>query len=79
VLRISKEVYEGLFGRQPEVRVIHAGLECAVFGEKIPGLDMISLGPTIEQAHSPSERVLIGAVENMWVFLAGLLKRLARE
>ncbi len=78
ILAVSKEVYSGLFGKAPHVKVIHAGLECAVFGEKIPGLDMISLGPTIEQAHSPSERVLITAVEKMWVFLLELLKNLAR-
>jgi len=77
VLALSKEIYAGMFGAAPEVKVIHAGLECAVFGEKIPGLDMISFGPTIEQAHSPSERVLIGGVERMWVFLTRLLEGLS--
>ncbi|HNY65485.1 MAG TPA: aminoacyl-histidine dipeptidase [Deltaproteobacteria bacterium] len=77
VLALSKGVYTRLFGEEPEVRVIHAGLECAVFGEKMPGLDMISLGPTIEQAHSPSERLRIADVERMWNFLTALLAELS--
>lgn len=76
-LAVSKRVYAGLFGKEPEVKVIHAGLECAVFGEKIPGLDMISLGPTIEQAHSPYERMRIADVEKMWALLTAVLKELA--
>lgn len=78
ILAVSKEVHEAVFGVAPEVKVIHAGLECAVFGEKIPGLEMLSFGPTIEQAHSPSERVEINAVGKMWTFLTALLKELAR-
>jgi dipeptidase D len=77
ILAVSKGVYSSLFGQEPEVKVIHAGLECAVFGEKIPGLDMISLGPTIEQAHSPSERMRIADVEKMWVLLTAILKECA--
>jgi dipeptidase D len=76
VLEVSQRVYERLFGEEPKVEVIHAGLECAVFGQKIPGLDMISLGPTIEQAHSPSERMRIADVEKMWVLLTAILKEL---
>jgi dipeptidase D len=77
VLEVSKRVHARLFGEEPAVKVIHAGLECAVFGEKIAGLDMISFGPTIEQAHSPSERMRIADVEKMWTFLAALLAELA--
>ncbi|HON37216.1 MAG: aminoacyl-histidine dipeptidase [Desulfomonilia bacterium] len=76
VLDISRRVYTGLFGEEPRVEVIHAGLECAVFAEKMPGIDMISLGPTIEQAHSPSERVLAPTVKKMWVLLTAILNRL---
>lgn len=76
VLDISRRVYTGLFGEEPRVEVIHAGLECAVFAEKIPEIDMISLGPTIEQAHSPSERVLAPTVKKMWVLLTAILNRL---
>lgn len=77
ILDISKEVYERLFGSPPRAEIIHAGLECAVFAERIPGLDMISFGPTIEQAHSPSERVDIRTVEKMWVLLTALLNELS--
>jgi dipeptidase D len=76
VLSVCRQVYEELFGTPPRVQVIHAGLECAVFARKMPGLDMISLGPAIEQAHSPSERVLIPTVEKMWRLLTTLLARL---
>lgn len=79
ILKTSRQVYTDLFGEAPRAEVIHAGLECAVFAERMPGLDMISLGPTVEQAHSPSERVLIPTVERMWVLLTALLKRLAEE
>lgn len=76
VLRVCREVYEELFGEQPKVKVIHAGLECAVFAQRMPRLDMISLGPAIEQAHSPSERVLIPTVEKMWRLFNTILARL---
>ncbi len=79
VLSVTKKTYKNLFGEEPLVKIIHAGLECAVFGEKMPELDMISLGPTIEQAHSPSERVSISAVEKTWLLLTGLLGNLAPE
>ena len=77
MLAVAKRAYERLFGKPPGVKVIHAGLECAVFGEKIPGLDMISLGPTIEQAHSPSERMRTADVEKLWLLLAAILGELS--
>lgn len=77
VLAVAKKAYGRLFGEPPGVKVIHAGLECAVFGEKIPGLDMISLGPTIEQAHSPSERLRSADVEKMWLLLTAILQDLS--
>ncbi len=77
VLAVAKRAHERLFGKPPGVKVIHAGLECAVFGEKIPGLDMISLGPTIEQAHSPSERMRTADVEKLWLLLAAILGELS--
>ena len=79
ILKTSRQVYMELFGEEPRAEVIHAGLECAVFAEKMPGLDMISFGPTIEQAHSPSERVLIPTMEKMWALLTTLLSRLSEE
>ena len=56
---------------------IHAGLECGVIGEKYPGMDMISFGPTIEGPHSPDERVNIPSVETFWKFLKALVAELA--
>jgi dipeptidase D len=58
-------------------KVIHAGLECAVIGERIAGLDMISMGPTIEHAHSPHERLHIQSVERFWKYLIALLRHMA--
>jgi dipeptidase D len=78
ILSRAKPVYESLFGTAPLVKVIHAGLECGVIGERIPGIDMISLGPTVEHAHSPSERVNIETVGKMWEFITALLENLSR-
>jgi dipeptidase D len=59
------------------VKIVHAGLECAVIAERIKGLDMISFGPTIEQAHSPNERVSIEGVGHFWEYMTTLLRHLA--
>lgn len=68
-----KDVYSSTFGREPEIEVIHAGLECAVIGSKYPGMDMISFGPTIKNPHSPDERLCIPSVSRIWEFLIALL------
>ncbi|MGV8829311.1 MAG: aminoacyl-histidine dipeptidase [Breznakibacter sp.] len=78
VLAIAKESYWSLFGKQPVVRAIHAGLECGLFLEKAPGLDMISFGPTIRGAHSPQERIEIESVQKFWDLLIDILKRVPR-
>jgi dipeptidase D len=77
VLGVSKECFTALFDREPSVSVIHAGLECGVIADKIPGIETISFGPTIEFAHSPSERVNIESVGRFWDFLLLVLRRLA--
>ena len=59
----------------PKVLAIHAGLECGIIGEKFPGMDMISFGPTIKGAHSPDERIHIESTQKFWDFLIELLKR----
>jgi len=56
---------------------VHAGLECGIIGEKVPGMDMVSFGPQIEFPHSPSERVHIGSVAEFWKVLTRALERLA--
>ena len=69
-------IYSQVFGKEPEVKAVHAGLECGIIGEKYPGMDMISFGPTIEHPHSPEERVHAGSVERFWTFLTAALREL---
>jgi dipeptidase D len=66
-------LYRELFDTDPDVQVMHAGLECGVIGDRCPGMDMISLGPTVESPHSPSERLHLPSVEKVWRFLKALL------
>jgi dipeptidase D len=74
VLGIAERAYVGLFDQKPEVKAIHAGLECGLFLQKYPQLDMISFGPTIKGAHTPEERLEIDTVERFWVFLLKMLE-----
>ena len=67
--------YKDLFGTEPKIRAIHAGLECGLFLQKCPGLDMVSFGPTMRGVHSPDERLHIPAVANFWTLLVESLKR----
>ncbi|MCD6384036.1 MAG: M20/M25/M40 family metallo-hydrolase, partial [Thermoplasmata archaeon] len=76
LLSIAKDAYKGLFGVEPKVMAIHAGLETAVIGSKFPGMDMISIGPTVNFPHSPDERVHIGSVEKFYRYLKELLRNL---
>jgi dipeptidase D len=71
------EIYRHLFGKEPEVKAVHAGLECGIIGEKYPDLDMISIGPTIRYPHSPEEKVSLSSVENFWELVVETLKLLA--
>ncbi len=77
LLQTCKDVYTKNFQKDPEVGAVHAGLECGIIGEKFPGMDMISFGPTIEHPHSPEERVHTGSVEDFWTFLTAVLSELA--
>lgn len=74
ILDIAFELYKKLFGNKPVVRSIHAGLECGLFLEKYPYLDMISFGPTLRAVHSPDEKIHIGSVEKFWKFLIAILE-----
>lgn len=78
LLSRAREVYRRLYGTEAEVRAIHAGLECGLFTEKYPELDLLSYGPDIKGAHSPDERVRISTVEKMWEFTCALLEDLSR-
>ena len=75
VLKLLGETHEGLFGAKPEIKAIHAGLECGIIGEKYPGMDMISFGPTITGAHSPDERIKIDTVEKFFKLACGVLDK----
>ena len=66
--------YKKLFGKDPQVLGIHAGLECGLFSEKYPNLDMVSFGPTLRGVHSPDERLLIPTVQMVWDHLLDILK-----
>ena len=74
ILKLAKQTYKSLFGKEPEVKAIHAGLECGIIGERIPGMDMVSFGPTLEGVHSPDEKIHIDSVEKFWNFLLAILK-----
>ncbi len=73
ILHAMKKSYEEQFGKAPEVKVIHAGLECGIIGAILPGLDMISFGPTLRSPHSPDERALIPTVSKFYDFLVATL------
>jgi dipeptidase D len=69
--------YKSTFGKDAEVVAIHAGLECGIIGEKFPGMDMISFGPTMRNPHSPEEHVHTGSVEKFWTFLTAAIDGLS--
>ncbi|MBP6065385.1 aminoacyl-histidine dipeptidase [Bacteroides sp.] len=75
ILQAMKASYQKQFGVEPAVKVIHAGLECGIIGAIIPGLDMISFGPTMRSPHSPDERALIPTVQKFYDFLVATLEQ----
>ena len=74
LLVIAVEQYKRLFNKEPFVGGIHAGLECGLFSEKFPGMDMISIGPTMRGVHSPDERMLIPTVQMVWDHILAILQ-----
>ncbi len=74
LLHTAKEVFSEIFGREPELKAVHAGLETGIIGEKFPGMQMVSIGPEIRDPHSPDERVRISSVESFWRALVRLLE-----
>ncbi|HOV92622.1 MAG TPA: aminoacyl-histidine dipeptidase [Candidatus Kapabacteria bacterium] len=76
ILKIAKDVYKKTYNKDPKIVAIHAGLECGIIGEKYPGMEMLSFGPNLFDVHSPSERVQISSVKNVWKFLLELLKNI---
>jgi dipeptidase D len=76
VLNTMSKVYKDMYGKTPEIKAIHAGLECGILGGTYPNLDMISFGPTIRYPHSPDEKVNIESVKKFWDFMVETLKHI---
>ena len=76
IVRKLQEVHQKLFGEPAKLIAMHAGLECGVIGEKYPGMEMVSFGPTIVGPHSPNERVKISSVQSFWNYLKAVLENL---
>ncbi len=74
ILQTMAKNYEDLFGKTPQIKIIHAGLECGIIGANYPNLDMISVGPTVRFPHSPDEELHIDSVERCWQFLVKTLE-----
>jgi dipeptidase D len=74
ILSLMQATYQDLYGHEPEVMAVHAGLECGVIGAKYPGMDMISIGPTLNDVHSPAERLYIPSVGNVMELLLEVLE-----
>ena len=77
IMKVSADAYEELFGVKPQIKAIHAGLECGLFLNKYPHLDMVSFGPTMRDVHSPDEKLLIPTVEKFWKHLCLVLKKIS--
>ncbi len=76
ILKLTKEIFKESSGKDPEIKAIHAGLECGIIGEKFPGMDMISIGPDIKYPHSPDEKVHIGSVERFYELVLKIIKNI---
>lgn len=76
ILKAASESYERIFGRKPAIKAIHAGLECGLFLDKYPYLDMVSFGPTLRDVHSPVEKIEIKTVQLWWDHLVDMLKHI---
>ena len=76
---LTVKSYEKLFGKEPLVKGIHAGLECGLFSEKYPNLDMVSFGPTLRNVHTPEEALLIPTVQMVWDHLLDILRNVPKK
>lgn len=79
ILKTAIEVYKNIFGEEPKIESIHAGLETGLIGEKYPGMDMLSFGPNLRDVHSPDERVQISTTEKCWKLLLEILKNIPKS
>jgi dipeptidase D len=76
LLRQARETFDGLFEKQPEIKAIHAGLECGLLGSMLPGVQMISFGPEIRAAHTPDEALVLDTMPRFWEFARKLVSDL---
>jgi dipeptidase D len=76
ILSITRDSYKNLFGKEPIVKAIHAGLECGLIYETFKGIDMISFGPTIRGAHTPEEKIEIASTQKFWTLLTDVICRM---
>jgi dipeptidase D len=74
ILALSKKTFKDMFKQEPKIEAIHAGLECGIIGEKFPGMDMISIGPTLKNPHSPEEQLHISTVDKFYKYLLKILE-----
>lgn len=79
ILDEMKRVYKKLYGNEPKVLAVHAGLECGILGAKYPNWDMVSCGPTLCSPHSPDERVFVPSVAKFWDFIVEVLKEVPKK
>jgi dipeptidase D len=79
ILKLMQQVYHKKFGKIPEIKAIHAGLECGILGGKYPHWDMISFGPTIRFPHSPDEKINVASVKKFWDFLIATLENIPKK
>jgi len=78
-LKVLSKNYKKMFSVEPDIKAIHAGLECAIIGGVYPALDMVSFGPTIKHPHSPDEKVNIPSVRKFYDFLCESLKQVPEK
>jgi dipeptidase D len=74
ILALSKKTFKEMFKQEPKIEAIHAGLECGIIGEKFPGMDMVSIGPTLKNPHSPEEQLHISTVDKFYKYLLKILE-----
>lgn len=79
IVQLMTQLYRQLFGSEPHVNAVHAGLECGILGTNYPDMQMISFGPNITGAHSPDERVQISSVQKFWKYLLEILQQIPRK
>lgn len=79
ILATAKNIFKDMYGKEPVIEVIHAGLECGLVGEKYPGMDMLSFGPTLKEVHTPDEKVQVSTVDKCWKLLTGIIENMPEK